>query len=530
MHITRVVIENYRCLRETTVDLHPNLNIIVGNNECGKSTFLEAIHLALSGQLNGRPIAAELHPHLFNHDAVQAYLTNLREKKPARPPRILIELYFADLPEVAKFKGTNNTLKADAPGVTLCIEFNDDFKAEYETYVADPLTIRTVPVEYYAARLRSFADADVTPRAVPLKASFIDASTIRNSAAANRYVVDIVKDALKPKEQVELSLSYRMLRDQFMGDAKVTAINAELAKQKGVVSNKTLSISLDTSSRASWESGVMPQLDSVPMTLVGKGEQNCVKIKLALRSTSESHITLIEEAENHLSHSSLIALIEHISRTRGTRQLVITTHSSYVLNKLGIESVILFGRSKNATLTKLSAETQAYFAKLPGYDTLRLLLADRTILVEGPSDELIVQAAFRKKHGCLPLAAGVDVISVRSLAFKRFLEIAALLDLRTDVITDNDGDPSSVAEKYNAYAGSNRIKIRFAADAALNTLEPHLLQANGRTLVNKILGKTFTDDDALLKFMIKNKTDVALRFFETTEDWKVPSYIEDAVA
>ena len=44
---------------------NPDLNIIVGNNECGKSTLLEAIHLALSGQLNGRPIQTELHPHLL---------------------------------------------------------------------------------------------------------------------------------------------------------------------------------------------------------------------------------------------------------------------------------------------------------------------------------------------------------------------------------------------------------------------------------------------------------------------------------
>jgi predicted ATP-dependent endonuclease of OLD family len=32
--------------------------------------------------------------------------------------------------------------------------------------------------------------------------------------------------------------------------------------------------------------------------------------------------------------------------------------------------------------------------KLPGYDTLRLILCNKAILVEGPSDELIVQKAY----------------------------------------------------------------------------------------------------------------------------------------
>jgi predicted ATP-dependent endonuclease of OLD family len=114
-------------------------------------------------------------------------------------------------------------------------------------------------------------------------------------------------------------------------------------------------------------------------------------------------LVLIEEAENHLSHSNLNALIEHISKGRGDRQLLITTHSSFVLNKLGFESVLLFGRAANATLKHLTRETQEYFLKLPGHDTLRLILAQRAILVEGPSDELIVQAAFKKKHGKMPL-------------------------------------------------------------------------------------------------------------------------------
>lgn len=70
MFIERVVIENYRCLKKADVMFNENMNVIVGNNECGKSTLLEAIHLALTGRLNGRPLAIELHPYLFNLDLV----------------------------------------------------------------------------------------------------------------------------------------------------------------------------------------------------------------------------------------------------------------------------------------------------------------------------------------------------------------------------------------------------------------------------------------------------------------------------
>ena len=95
MHISRVVIKNYRCLELLEVELNPKLNIVVGDNESGKSTFLEAINLALTFQVNGRSLHSEVYPHLFNASAVKRYLQALKQKSPTKPPSILIEVYFA---------------------------------------------------------------------------------------------------------------------------------------------------------------------------------------------------------------------------------------------------------------------------------------------------------------------------------------------------------------------------------------------------------------------------------------------------
>lgn len=529
MYITHVIVQNYRCLRTADIALNRELNILVGNNECGKSTLLEAINLALTGQLNGRPLATELHPHIFNADVVAEYIASLKAKTAAPPPSVLIELYFADEGALAKLKGTNNTRGDNTPGVTLSIHFNEEYAAEYQTYTANPEAMRSLPIEYYAVHWRSFADNEITARTIPIKPSFIDASLIRNNAAANRYVVEIMKDSLSQTQRVNLALSYRMMKDRFLGDERVQEVNNALAADKGSVSDKTLTVSLDASSRASWELGVMPHLDDVPLTLVGKGEQNCIKIKLAMGSAADRHLVLIEEAENHLSYTNLNALIKHIADNRGQRQLIITTHSSFVLNKLGVESVILFSRGKSITLNELSADTKAYFMRLPGHDTLRLILAHAAILVEGPSDELIVQAAYKKKHGKMPLEAGVDVISVNSLAFKRFLEIAELLRRPVTMITDNDGSVERLEKKYADFAGKENIRILYDKDEAYPTLEPQLFKANGRATIEKVIGKTFESDDDLLAWMKANKADSALRFLLTTEEWKVPEYIGSAI-
>jgi len=529
VHITKVVVKNYRCLDDTTVDLNPSLNVVVGDNECGKSTLIEAINLALSGQINGRPVQAELHPFLFNIKIVAAYIARLHKGYKGPPPPILIELYFADDVALTKLKGRNNFLKVDVPGIRMLIEFNVGYASEYEEYIKDPTEIRTVPVEHYVVRWRDFADNDVTARSIPIKPTLIDASTLRSNGVANRYVLDVVKDSLTSQEQVSLALTYRQMKDRFLDDPKVRAVNKGLAAKKGNVSDKAITVSLDTSARASWEAGIMPHLDEIPMTLVGKGEQSAVKIKLALDVADNSHVFLIEEAENHLSFSNLAALINHITTKRGDRQLLITTHSSYVMNKLGVDSVLMFMNGAATKLTALDSGTRDYFLKLPGYDTLRLVLSKRAILVEGPSDELIVQKAYHQRHGKMPLEDGVDVITVNSLAFKRFLEIADLLKIKVDVVTDNDGDVAALERKYSDYLKHPNISIRYDRDEKARTLEPQLFKANGRDVLNDILGTKYVSDDELLRYMQNNKTEVGLRILETTKAWTVPEYIDRAV-
>jgi len=66
MRLTRVVAKNFKVLRDVNLELNPGITILVGDNETGKSTLLEAIHLVLTGLLYGRLIGNELAPHLFN--------------------------------------------------------------------------------------------------------------------------------------------------------------------------------------------------------------------------------------------------------------------------------------------------------------------------------------------------------------------------------------------------------------------------------------------------------------------------------
>jgi len=96
MNMKKIKIEGYKTFHKFELDLNKTLNIIVGDNETGKSSLLEAINLVLSCQLDGRNIQYELNPYIFNTDMVKRYFEAQKEGNSLLPPHILIEAYIED--------------------------------------------------------------------------------------------------------------------------------------------------------------------------------------------------------------------------------------------------------------------------------------------------------------------------------------------------------------------------------------------------------------------------------------------------
>ncbi len=529
--LTKIVIHNYRRFRDFKLDFTPGMNILVGDNDQGKSTLLEAVNLALTGRVQGRQLAQDLSPYLFNLDITREYVQALKDGEKPPPPEMIIDLYLATSEATASLKGTNNSTGEDTYGLSFRAAYNPDFSAEYADFIKKPEAIRVIPAEYYRCEWLGFSGNPVTARSVPATASMIDATSIRLQNGADYYLQEIIGRNLSPSQRVELTRAYRSLREEFSANPAITRINTDLGANPGDVSDCDLSLSIDISQRASWESSLVPHLDDLPFGFVGKGEQSSLKILLALnRRVDDAHVILVEEPENHLTFARMSVLIGKISKKCADRQVLVTTHSSYVANKLGLAQLVLLTDSGGFPLSKLTASTQGYFQKLPGYDTLRLVLAMRAILVEGPSDELIVQRAYKDVHGELPIYHGVDVINV-GLSFKRFLELAVPLKRQTAVVTDNDGhDAADVLTRYSDFTKYGFITVHVGAKSDGTTLEPQLLAVNDRKTLNEIFDRSYATDQEMIDFMTNNKTTCALAIFESETTIKMPGYIQNAVA
>ncbi|MDR2727791.1 MAG: AAA family ATPase, partial [Chitinispirillales bacterium] len=437
MSLRKVKIENFKIFDGTfELELNSGLNILVGDNEVGKSTILEAIHLALTGMINGRYLNTELTQYLFNNAVVKRYLDSLSTSDPLEAPRIKIELFFNDVEgnnSLKTFMGGINTEKdKDAFGILFVIEI-DDSNIEYKEFLDIPEN--TLPIEFYDYKWYTFADALVTAKNIPIKSALIDSSLFRYQNGSDIYISRIVRQILEPNDILKMSQAHRTMRDYFMANDAVREINQKILSA-APITDKTISLSAEFLSKNAWENGLITYVNKVPFQYVGKGEQCVIKTKLALASkkAQNASVLLMEEPENHLTHARLNQLLENIESDTKNRQVIISTHSSFVANKLGFDNLILLNHNgKHAKFKDLSEETSSFFKKLPGYDTLRLVLCQKAILVEGPSDELIIQKAYLRIKSKLPIQDGIEVISVGT-SFLRFLHVAEYLDIRVAVV------------------------------------------------------------------------------------------------
>ncbi len=544
MAIKKVKIRNFKCFKGIfELELNTGLNILVGNNETGKSTILEAIHIALTGFYGGRNIRNELSQYLFNRDVVELYINSVNNGAALPPPSISIEVFF-DGSINPEYEGNDNSERVSCEGLRFQIAFDEKYTDEYNVLVSKK-NMMSLPIEYYEVTWTTFARQAVTIRGIPVKSAMIDSSNYRYQNGSDVYISRIVKYLLSPEEVTAVSQAHRRMKDTFIGDDSIKAINERISKESSIVDG-TVSLTVDLGTKNAWENSLVTQLNEVPFGYIGKGAQCVMKTELALthRSAQNAQIVLLEEPESHLSFSKLNQLIKAIAEKYGDKQIIISTHSSFVANKLGLENLLLLENQKIARITELlSAE---FFKKVSGYDTLRLILCKKAILVEGDSDELVVQKAYQSQNnGRLPIEDQIDVISVGT-SFLRFLELADALKLSVAVVTDNDGDVAGLEKKYADYIKENKKdKITICYDQVedtgtlkigekpynYNTLEPKILKANGNniTLFNSILGTDYSTIEDLQKYMKHHKTETALAIFNTDEKVVFPAYIMEAI-
>ena len=513
--ITKIRLINFRRFIDYTVTPNERINILVGDNEVGKSSILEAIDLVTGG--NVRRVESVGLDRLINIEAVKKFNSGRRTFE--NLPVLRIELYLSGDNFDFTMCGKNNSAGIVCDGIRLVCEPNLDYRAEIASVLSAESSY--FPYDFYSIRFSTFADEGYTGYKKKIRSVLIDSSTMNSEYATTDFVRRMYMRYTEQdvKERANHKNKYRQMRTNFQADS-LKDLNERLP------ADKHYAFGLKRGPATELESDLMIYENEIGIDSKGTGKQIFIKTDFALERSGENiDVILVEEPENHLSPVNLRKLIQRVSDTqRG--QLFITTHNSLISTRLELKNLLIMhisGTDNPIMLKDLCDETAKYFMKAPPASIIEFALAKKAILVEGPSEYMLMERFYMECAGCSPESDDVHIIDVHGLSFKRYLDIAKLTGCKVAVITDNDKDHQKhCVDKYKDYASDQNIEIFYETDDAKRTFEIVLYE------VNSALCDTLFDSPAQ-SYMLHNKTEAAYALLLQDDQIVVPDYIQRGV-
>jgi putative ATP-dependent endonuclease of the OLD family len=498
--IRRLVLKNFKRFKSLELEFDPELNILVGGNEAGKSSVLQALDIVLSASRSKvESLGLET---LFNAECIADFLDG--ERKIDDLPELLLEVYLDGIDGHHDLDGRNNSKGTDHLGIKMVCKPVDEYTKEIQAILAEKH--ESFPFEYYGVHFLTFTDEAIFPHKKPLKHLLIDSSQINNEYATREYTRSMYAAHATVVQRNLHGFEYRKAKSKFKDDV-FKAMNEAL---------DTYKFDVRTSPKASVETDIIITEGDIPIDSKGKGRQCFIKTEFALRNREHAlDVLLLEEPENHLSHVHMHKLIERI-RESVKKQLFIATHSSFIATRLNLKKVLILSEenpSRPASLKNLSQGTAEFFMKAPDNNVLELALCKKAILVEGDAEFILMDTLYRNSsEGASTNADGIHVISVDGTSFKRYLELARLLGIKVAAIRDNDGNyQANCVVNYVDFV-SDSIQVFADANDARHTFEVCMYQDNKAICDDQFLAgrKTLTVED----YMLKNKTDAAFQLLE----------------
>ena len=459
MHISNIKLWNYRKFgSEGEIDLDkPNLdlnftkglNVIIGENDSGKTAIIDAIKLVLK---------------THSYDYIRVEDKDFYNAS----SRFRIELIFENLtPDEAKnftewlgWKGTGEEAKP-------FLKINYDVKRQSKKII--PADIKAgIDEDGYllTAEAKEYLKATYLK---PLRDAENELIAKRNSRLSQILLGDTAfKGKEKEHELVKIfeSLSEE-LKKYFKGEFEITTTN-EAGEEQTIkpLEGKQIKDKIDgyikgfygnnyeTEFNAS-SNDIKSILEKLTLFLKdepnpGLGTLNRLFMAAELLHFNKSNLSglrlgLVEELEAHLHPQAQMQVIEAFQK-QNTIQLILTTHSPNLASKLKLENLIIcnngYGFPMGNTFTKLGSDNYKFLEKFLDTTKANLFFAKGVILVEGWAEEILIPS-IAKAIGINLTEKGVSIVNIGHTGFDHYAKIylrnaEPFMKIPVAVITDSD--------------------------------------------------------------------------------------------
>lgn len=562
MYIKKVSISNYRNFRSFEAQLQ-KLTIVIGENDTGKTNFFSALSLPLSGnQIDFNQ--KRLNISDLNKDSILEFFASIIDDESegvqlSKIPKVLVTIEFTDPKNSYETALLAKWIVADGDEENYRIRYefkpkNDNDILELTRKLLVGKTIDEVnwfilPIELYDYQIVSVNNEKV-----------IGFSDLRNVSIHN---INAERDDFSESSSMKSNSIFTKLLMNTLGEDDKSEINTAYSEFfTAIEKTDTFDKIIGNNSDFDNYNDIVEKLECIPnlpnlknilsnITLrygneflyqKGLGQRNLIYILILFayyKSCGDTfNLCCIEEPEAHLSVNNLRLVRDFIEKSSSNSstlvQTIISTHNPTIINKLQISNVLAFTGDKAINLAGVPEKLVDYLRKRPNFDILKLLFANKVILVEGTTEEMLISTFLSKEANVLN---DVEVIAIGQRGYTNFLDIWLALNKdnmnkKIGVIRDYDNSDTA-KEKHDAYDLSNaNVTVRTTKNY---TLEIDLVETDGNLeLLNTLFGMTGNITE-VSDYMISGKAarmlDIcdAMLAKEEPLDIKLPAHIAEVI-
>lgn len=526
MKISRLIVKNYRNLRDIDICLGESV-ILIGENNSGKSNLLRAVTLPfLTDEFNFS--GKNLSWIDINNDAKKEYYKYIIENQDLilngtlncndlikKMPIITVEVQLkADFTENYFLKDLSYSIENGDILYGLRYEYKPSLKLnemfdlikhvlsqeKIDESSINKVKMNLLPTEYYTYSVTVPDKGSIAYDTLKLyKYTALEAERDEFSKSKERLgsksLVKLLQMGLTNDDKLKVEKEYNHFFEELKNISKMEHIinwqeESELKEAKNFFEH--ISILPNMPPMQTILNSIRLGYSDEELTLLGLGYRNLILLLVLINSLMGKkkdialNILTIEEPEAHLCINNIklmASFLKIFTLKNKSAQLFYSTHSTELINKMDLKNIVVVHNGKAFSLLKeLKEEERDYLTKIPNLDLFKLFFSKKCILFEGTSEEMLIRSYLDSKKEL----SDIELISFHK-GYTKIIEIWKKVNLGTNnklgIIRDYDYQEKA-KKNHEKYDDGKTICVRTTDE---QTLEPEIVNTgrNYSILKNK---------------------------------------------